>query len=72
MTGLKAIAIFWDVCYNKYVEMYPKADTARERFGCIDRLIHEFHYSSKQNPGVPTRSVGANLIEGALADTISL
>jgi hypothetical protein len=36
----------------------------------IDRLIHEFHYSSKQNPEQPTRPVGPNLLGANLTVTL--
>lgn len=32
----------------------------------IDRLIHEFHYSCKQNPDRPTRPAAVNLISGKI------
>ena len=56
--------------FERYTKMYPQAKSTQEKLLLIDRLIHEFHYSSKQNPDQPTRSVGPNLIDGRLTDII--
>ena len=53
--------------FRRYVEAYPRARTPLEKMLAIDRLIHEFHYSIKQRPDLPTRPVAANLIEGKLS-----
>ncbi len=36
----------------------------------IDRLIHEFHYSLRADPSLPTLPAAVNLIEGRLTDTV--
>jgi hypothetical protein len=36
----------------------------------IDRLIHAFHYSLRQQPDLPTRPVGVNLIAGKVTDVV--
>ena len=36
----------------------------------IDRLIHEFHYSLRADPSMPTRPAAVNLIEGRLTDIV--
>lgn len=56
--------------FQKYVREYPRCETAKEKMLLIDYLIHEFHYSLKSQPDLPTRSVGANLIEGKLSDIV--
>lgn len=53
-----------------YVHRYRTARTARDKMLAIDRLIHEFHYSYRANPDLPTRPVGVNLIQGRLRDVI--
>jgi len=57
--------------FSTYMEKYPKAQSAKEKMLLIDYLIHEFHYSLKTQPELPTRSVGANLIEGKLTDIMA-
>ncbi len=56
--------------FEAYVREYPRAKQTQEKFGLIDRLIHEFHYSNKQLPDLPTRSVGPNLLNGRLEDIV--
>ena len=56
--------------FEAYVRAYPLAKAARDKFALIDRLIHEFHYSNKQQPDLPTRSVGPNLLNGKLEDIV--
>jgi DNA-directed RNA polymerase subunit M/transcription elongation factor TFIIS len=53
-----------------YVERYRAARTPRAKMLAIDRLIHEFHYSYRWRPDLPTRSVGPNLIQGRLGDVL--
>lgn len=52
--------------FRAYVEAYEVAHTPRAKMLAIDRLIHEFHYSLKKRPGLPTRPVAVNLIQGKL------
>lgn len=54
--------------FSSYIERYERAKDIHEKVIVIDRLIHEFHYSNKKNPDLPTRSVGPNLINGKLSD----
>jgi DNA-directed RNA polymerase subunit M/transcription elongation factor TFIIS len=56
--------------FEGYVERYRAARTPRAKMLAIDRLIHEFHYSYRQQPDLPTRSVGPNLIQGKLGDVL--
>jgi predicted RNA-binding Zn-ribbon protein involved in translation (DUF1610 family) len=56
--------------FEGYVERYPVARTPRAKMLAIDRLIHEFHYSYRWQPDLPTRSVGPNLIQGKLGDVL--
>ncbi len=53
-----------------YVERYWAARTPQAKMLAIDRLIHEFHYSYRRQPDLPTRSVGPNLIQGKLGDVL--
>jgi len=57
--------------FATFVQAFPKASTPQARMAAIDRLIHEFHYSNRFLPDLPTRPVGANLIEGNLEDVIA-
>jgi hypothetical protein len=56
--------------FEGYVERYRAARTPRTKMLAIDRLIHEFHYSYRRQPDLPTRSVGPNLIQGKLGDVL--
>jgi hypothetical protein len=53
--------------FRRYVADYRQARTPRAKMLAIDRLIHEFHYSLRAQPDLPTRPVAANLIEGRLS-----
>jgi hypothetical protein len=52
--------------FRAYVAAYEAAHTPRAKMLAIDRLIHEFHYSLKQRPELPTRPVAVNLIQGKM------
>jgi hypothetical protein len=54
--------------FDEFLQKWPASQSPREKMLLIDRLIHEFHYSLKNQPGVPTRAVAVNLIEGKLTD----
>jgi len=41
-----------------------------EKMIAIDRVIHEFHYSIKELPDLPTRLACVNLIEGRLTSVL--
>jgi hypothetical protein len=56
--------------FERYVRTYPRARTPREKMLAIDRLIHEFHYSLRQQPDLPTRPVCVNLIAGKVTDVV--
>ena len=56
--------------FERYARVYPSARTPRHKMLAIDRLIHEFHYSMRHQPDVPTRPVGVNLIEGRVPDVV--
>lgn len=56
--------------FQAYVEGYPHCRSARDRMLAIDRLIHSFHYSLRQDPTLPTRPAAVNLIEGRLGDIV--
>jgi hypothetical protein len=50
--------------FQKFVDRFPSACSARCKMLLIDRLIHGFHWYYKTNK--PTRPVAVNLIEGRL------
>jgi hypothetical protein len=52
-----------------YVEAYPQAQTSRERFLLIDRLIHAFHWELSQQVGM-SRPVAVDLIAGRFEDVV--
>jgi predicted RNA-binding Zn-ribbon protein involved in translation (DUF1610 family) len=56
--------------FRAFVDTYPRCATPRERMLAIDRLIHEFHYSLRTDPAMPTRPAAVNLIEGRLTDIV--
>ena len=56
--------------FEAYIRDYKAAQTPNERFLAIDRLIHEFHYSLRNQPDLPSRPVGVNLMSGKLADVL--
>lgn len=57
--------------FEAYVKAYPRARGPREKVLAIDRLIHTFHYSLRDDPDRPTRPAGVNLISGKLADVVA-
>ena len=56
--------------FQDYVRSYPAARAPQQKMLAIDRLIHQFHYSYRWEPDLPTRSVGPNLIQGKLGDVL--
>ena len=56
--------------FRNYVHAYSPTDPPKVRMLAIDRLIHEFHFSYQAIPGLPSRPVGVNLIEGKLTDVV--
>jgi hypothetical protein len=56
--------------FKAFIREYTAARTSKEKLLVIDRLIHEFHYSLRRQPELPTRPVGVNLIEGNLMDVV--
>ncbi len=57
--------------FRAFIQTYGQAASPSARMFAIDRLIHEFHYSYRGLPDIPTRPVGVNLIEGKLEDVIA-
>ena len=55
--------------FRGYVETYPLAQSARERWLLIDRLIHVFHHELVARP---SRPAACNLIGGTLAEVETL
>ena len=56
--------------FERYMRAYPRARTPGEKMLAIDCLIHEFHYSLRQQPDLPTRPVCVNLIAGKVTDVV--
>ena len=56
--------------FSAYIRDYAAAQTPQAQMLAVDRLIHEFHYSYRPRPDIPTRSVSVNLIEGKLTDVL--
>jgi len=57
--------------FAAFAQNFVQARTPQAQMMAIDRLIHEFHYSYRALPDLPTRPVGVNLIEGHLEDVIA-
>jgi hypothetical protein len=55
-----------------YLHRFRQAISPRQKMLAIDRLIHEYHFSLRDRPDVPTRPAGVNLIDGTMADVIAL
>jgi ribosomal protein S27AE len=55
--------------FRQYVEQYPLAKSARERWLLIDWLIHVFHCELEQ---CPTRPAASNLIDGKITQVAAL
>ena len=56
--------------FEAFVRDYERARTPREKMLAIDRVIHAFHYSLRDQPDLPTRPAGVNLISGRLTDVV--
>jgi hypothetical protein len=56
--------------FRQFVADYPVARTPRDKMLAVDRLIHGFHCSLKDQPDLPTRACGVNLISGRLTDVV--
>jgi len=54
--------------FEHYINNFPREKDAAKKLILIDRLINSFHYSLKNKPDLPTRSVGPKLIKGNLKD----
>jgi transcription elongation factor Elf1 len=57
--------------FSAFVRQYEKAKTPQEKILAIDRVIHEFHYSMREDPDRPTRPAGVNLIVGKLEEVVT-
>lgn len=56
--------------FRTFVDDYPRARTPQAKMTAIDVVIHSFHYSLRDQPDLPTRPAGVNLIVGKLADVV--
>lgn len=56
--------------FAAYVRDFDAAHTPRAKMLAIDRVIHAFHYSFRDQPDLPTRPAGVNLIVGKLTDVV--
>lgn len=54
--------------FHRFVDTYPRQSTPRDKLMAIDRLIHEFHYGLKKDPGRP---VAVNLLVGKIAEVVA-
>jgi hypothetical protein len=57
--------------FRIFVGQWPRTSSAPEKMLLIDRLIHEFHYSLRKQPDLPTRPACVNLIEGNLTNVVA-
>ncbi|CAA9287483.1 MAG: hypothetical protein AVDCRST_MAG77-4409 [uncultured Chloroflexi bacterium] len=58
--------------FEAFPHHFHQAIGPRQKMVAIDRLIHEFHYSLKDQPDAPTRIAGVNLVEGTMTEVIAL
>jgi hypothetical protein len=60
--------------FRKYVETFPRVETAQEKMLQIDILIHEFHWQAQHTSSVlhtpGARACAVNLIEGSLHEVV--
>jgi hypothetical protein len=56
--------------FRRFISEYETPAPPETRMLQIDRLIHEFHYSMKSDPGQPTRPVGPNLLGANMSVTL--
>jgi len=56
--------------FRAYIDAFANARNPTEKMLAIDRVIHEFHYSARNEPERPTRPAGVNLIVGDLEDVV--
>ncbi len=56
--------------FQSFVTAYRTARDPITRMLAIDRLIHQFHYSNRNQPDQPTRPAGVNLIVGDLEEVV--
>ncbi len=57
--------------FSEFVNNYIMARNPQDKVLSIDRLIHEFHYSLREDPDRPTRPAGVNLISGNLEEVVA-
>ena len=57
--------------FQAFVRAYALARTPQQKMLAVDRLLHEYHYSVKGQPDVPTRAVAVNLLDGRLTDVVA-
>jgi hypothetical protein len=56
--------------FAEYVRVFERAREPRAKVMAIDRLVHCFHYSCRQDPDRPTRPGAVNLLGGKLGDLV--
>lgn len=54
--------------FRRFTDLYPRQTTPRNKLLAIDRLIHEFHYGLKNDPGRP---VAVNLLVGKIEEVVA-
>jgi len=54
--------------FRRFVESYPRKRTPRDKLLAMDRLVHEFHYGLKNDPGRP---VAVNLLVGKIEEVVA-
>ncbi len=57
--------------FKSFVDQWPCAKSNQQKMLLVDRLIHEFHYSLRAQPNLPTRPACVNLIEGNLTNVVA-
>ena len=57
--------------FQSFIQSFDRARDHRQKLIAIDRVIHEFHYSLRKEPDLPTRAAAVNLIDGRLSDVMA-
>jgi hypothetical protein len=60
--------------FERYVQVYPRCQSAGEKIAAIDQLIHEFHWLSMGEDKSPEaiKPAGVNLLQGSTTQVLAL
>ena len=66
-----------EAAFERYVQTYPKCQSARDKILAIDLLIHEFHWilqheGKEYQTTLPSKPAGVNLLQGSTNQILEL